>query len=85
MDTPAMAQLSALAEQAAAAHPDLIAALADAIKGAVTSDADPYLLMGTLIEGETQTLSTIPPERQGDTAKAAVRLLFDRLRAEGLL
>ena len=85
MNTPATARLSALADQAAADNPDLIAALATAIKGAVASDADPYLLMGTLIEGVTHALGTLPPERQGDTAEAAVRLLRDRLRAEGRL
>jgi hypothetical protein len=85
MNTPELARLSALAEQAAADHPDLIAALAVAVKGAVASDADPYLLIGTLIEGVVHTLASIPPERQGDTAKAAVGLLLERLRAGGLL
>lgn len=52
----------------------------------VTSpDADLYLLIGTLIESVTYTLASIPQDRQSDTARAAVGLLFDRLRAERLL
>jgi len=85
MNTQSVASLILLAEQAASEQPDLISVLAEKVKAAVASDADPYLLMGTLIEGITHTLASIPPERRHDTARAAVGLLFDRLRAEGLL
>jgi hypothetical protein len=85
MNSQTVGNLARLAKQAAAEQPDLISLLADKIKAAVASDADPYLLMGTLIEGITHTLSSIPLERQSDTATAAISLLHDRLRAEGLL
>lgn len=85
MNTQTVASLVLLAKQAAAEQPDLIALLAEKVKAAVVSDADPYLLMGTLIEGVTHTLASIPPERQSDTARAAIGLLSDRLRAERLL
>ncbi len=85
MNTQTVAGLALLARQAAAEQPDLIATLAEKVKAAVASNVDPYLLAGTLIEGVTHALATIPPERQCDTARAAVGLLFDRLRAEGLL
>ena len=86
MNTQAVARLALLAEQAAAEQPDLIALLAEVVKKAIASDADPYLLTGTLIEGVAHTLATgIPKERQFDTARAAVGLLLDRLRAEGSL
>jgi hypothetical protein len=78
-------QIALLATQAAAEQPDLIGLLAEKVKAAVASDADLYLLMGTLIEGITYVLASIPPLRQSDTASAAVGLLRDRLHTEGLL
>jgi len=77
--------LALLARRAATEQPDLIAALAAAVKGAVASDVDPYLLMGTLIEGVAHTLASIQPKRQPDTTRAAVVLLVDRLGAGPLL
>lgn len=85
MNTQTVASLVLLAKQAAAEQPDLVTLLAETVKAAVASDADPYLLMGALIEGITYTLASIPQDRQSDTARAVVGLLFDRLRAEGLL
>jgi hypothetical protein len=85
MHTQRVARLALLAEQAAAEQPDLISLLAEKVKASVASDADPYLLMGTLIEGITHTLASIPPERRSDTARAAISLLHDRLRAERFL
>jgi hypothetical protein len=85
MHTSELARLAALADLAAADHPDIVATLGAAIKGAVASDVDPYILMGTMIEGVAHTLASLPPERQGDTARAAVGLLVDRLRSERFL
>jgi hypothetical protein len=85
MNSQTVGTLARLAKQAAAEQPDLISLLAEKVKASVASDADPYLLMGTLIEGITHTLASIPPERRSDTARAAISLLHDRLRAEGLL
>jgi hypothetical protein len=85
MNTHTVASLALLAKEAATEQPDLIALLAEKVKAAVASDADPYLLMGTLIEGVTHTLASIPLEKQSDTARAAVGLLLDRLRTERFL
>jgi hypothetical protein len=52
-----------------------------AIRRVFGRGADPYLLMGVLVEGAVLTLAQhVPPERQEDTAKALVALLVDRLR-----
>jgi hypothetical protein len=47
--------------------------------------ADPYLLIGVLLEGAVHTVAKhIPAERQGETTKQLGRLLAERLRAHGL-
>jgi hypothetical protein len=47
--------------------------------------ADPYLLIGVLLESAVHTLAEhIPPERQGQTTEQLGRLLVERLRAHGL-
>ena len=75
-------KLVQLAEQAAADQPDPVGTLADIIKTVAEGDADPYLVMGTLVEGAAHTFrSRIPDERRDDTADALVRLMADRLRA----
>jgi hypothetical protein len=85
MHAPQLAHLSRLADEAAAEQLDMIAFLADVVKAVAGSDADPYLALGAMIEGVVYTLGVgVPPERRGDTAKAAVGLLFDRLHAAGL-
>jgi hypothetical protein len=79
-------KLICLAEQAAADHHDPIRLLADIIQTIGDREADPYLLIGVLVEGAVHTLATqIPGERQEDTAKAALHLLVERLRAGGML
>lgn len=79
-------RLIQLAEQAAADQPDPVRALADTIKTISDGGADPYLMMGVLMEGAVHILATwIPEERQGDTAAAVLHLLADRLRTNGLL
>ena len=85
-DQPEIAKLIQLAEQAAATQPDPVGALADIIKTIAEGDADPYLVMGALVEGAVHTFhSRIPNERRDDTAGALVRLMADRLRANGFL
>ena len=79
-------KLIRLAERAAANGADPVQTLTDIIKVASQSDADPYLVIGVLLEGSVHTLeSRIPSERQQDTAGALVRLIADRLQAKGLL
>src|SRR5437764_1379923 len=59
------------AEYAAACHTDPVRMLADFIRSTVAGDADPYLVMGVLVEGAVYALvERIPPAKQADTAKA---------------
>jgi hypothetical protein len=85
-DRSELNKLIALAEQAAADEPDPVRTLADIIRTVAEGDADPYLVIGTLIEGAVHTLETrIPAERLDNTAGALLQLLADRLRATGAL
>ena len=78
-------KLSNQAEQAAAQAPDPLAALSVAIKTALGSEADPYVMVGVLLEGVTQAFITrIPPERHDRTLTAALVLLRQRLAARGV-
>jgi hypothetical protein len=73
------------AEQAAAAKPDQIRLVAELVSLVGDRGADPYLLIGALVEGAVNTLAThIPPERQSETTEQLGRLLVERLRAHGL-
>lgn len=84
-DQSELDKLIRLAEQAAADKPDPVRALADIIKTVSEGDADPYLIMGVLMEGAVLTLRRrIPDERQEDTASAVLKLLADRLRDAGM-
>ncbi|MGA3399378.1 MAG: hypothetical protein ABSC95_09160 [Acetobacteraceae bacterium] len=77
--------LSSQAEQAASQAPDPLAELSVAIKTALRSEADPYVMLGVLLEGMTQTLITrIPPERHLGTLTAALVLLRQRLADRGV-
>jgi len=83
-NTGAVRKLSSQAAQAAALAPDQLAELSVAIKSALQSEADPYVMLGVLLEGMTQTLITrIPPERHLGTLTAALVLLRQRLAARG--
>ena len=68
MHSRVVKQIALLARRAAAEQAVPIGWLAEKVKASVASDADPYLLMGTLIEGITHTLTSILPER-GSVAK----------------
>jgi len=47
--------------------------------------ADPYAVLGVLVEGAVQTIvQQIPPEQQTETAATLVRLLKERLNARGI-
>ena len=65
--------LSSQADRAAAQVPDPLVALSVAIKTALQSEADPYVMLGVLLEGMTQTFITrVPPERHHGTLTAAL-------------
>jgi hypothetical protein len=79
-------KLVRLAEHAGANQVDPVRALADTIKTVADGDADPYLVMGVLVEGAIHTLgSRIPIERQWNTGAALLNLMVDRLQAKGVL
>lgn len=79
MSFPAISRLSDLARQAAADIPNVPVAMASAIKEAAGGPADPWLLIGVLIEGAAHTIrNAIPAERRSDCVAAALRLLAER-------
>ncbi len=66
--------------------PDPVRTLADGIRETAAGDADPYVLMGALVEAAVHTLATqIPLILQDDAAAVISRLLTDRLEHYRLL
>jgi hypothetical protein len=83
---PAIRDLIRQVEQATQANPDYVRLAADLNRWFGDQGADPYLLIGTLLEGAVHTLvQHVPPEQRADAAWAAVQLLLDRLKSHGLL
>jgi hypothetical protein len=73
------------AERAAAAAPNQVRLLIELVRMTGDEGADPYVLIGVLLEGAVHTLAKhIPRERQVDTTEQLGRLLVERLRARGL-
>jgi len=73
------------AEEAAAATPDATSLLAHVIRLTVRADADPYLILGVLVEGVAHTLATrVPDERRGEIGSEVSKLLVERLKAHGI-
>lgn len=73
------------AERAAAAKPDRVRLVAELVQLVGERGADPYLLIGVLLEGAVHTLAKhVPVERQQEVTEELGRLLVDRLRARGL-
>ena len=73
------------AEEAAAAKPDQVRLVAELIQLIGDEGADPYLLIGVLLEGAVHTLANhIPPERQRQMTEQLGRILAERLKAHGL-
>lgn len=82
---PAVEALIRQAERAAAAAPDRVRLIAELVRLIGERGADPYLLIGALIEGAVHTLAThVPPKRQREVTEELGRLLIDRLKARGL-
>lgn len=73
------------ANQTSSRKPDSIEILATVIRLATDDGADPYVVLGVLVEGVVHTLAKhIPPERQAETTEQLGKLLVDRLKARGL-
>ncbi|MEJ0017562.1 MAG: hypothetical protein WDN25_13545 [Acetobacteraceae bacterium] len=84
--SPALDALIREAEAAASQEADPLSALIVMLKQVIRSDADPYLLSGAMIEGLVATIvERVPPEKRGEVAVEAVRLLRDRLAARGAI
>lgn len=74
--------LIALANAAAAATPDRPAVVATAITTAIVEAADPWLLIGVLVEGIAETINrSIPAARRQECAAAIIALLVERYRS----
>ncbi len=85
-DHPNLAKLIASVEQIERCQPNPLKALLALIRTIAQSDADPYIIIGVLLEGAVHLLSNrIPHERRKEAAVAMVLLLANRLRASGLL
>ena len=68
-------------KRVAADRPDPVHILAQMISIVGESDADPYAVLGVLVEGAAHTLAQyFPAERQAETAVMLIELLEDRLR-----
>jgi hypothetical protein len=73
------------AELAAAAKPNQVRLVAELVGLVGDRGADPYLLIGALVDGAVDTLAKhIPPERQAEATEQLGRLLVERLKARGL-
>jgi hypothetical protein len=72
-------------QRVAADRPDPTHILAEVISMIGASEADPYTVLGVLVEGAALTVAQhIPTERQADTAATLLQLLQERLKAHGL-
>ena len=85
-DHSSLAKLIASVEQIALDQPNPVKALGQFIRTIAQGNADPYIVIGVLLEGAVHLLSNgIPHERRKDTATAMMLLMANRLRANGLL
>jgi hypothetical protein len=81
-----LAKLIASVKQVAVNEPNPAKALAQFIHVIAEGDADPYVVMGVLLEGAIHVIGTcVPLERQQETAGSLMHLVEERLRAAGLL
>ena len=78
---PALDALIRDVERAVAKEPDLIGATSAIIKFAIDSDADPYLLVGALVEAVAVIIAQkVPAERQRKVAVDTIRMMLARLK-----
>jgi hypothetical protein len=75
----AVEQIALMAEQAATTVTDPTAVLAAAIKTAIASEADPYVLLGVLAEGTVQTMALrLPNERRLFALQGFLQIIGNR-------
>ena len=81
----ALERLIQEANRASSRKPGSIEMLARMIRLVTDDGADPYLVIGVLLEGSAYALAEhIPPERQAETTEQLTELLMERLKARGL-
>jgi hypothetical protein len=82
---PAVDALIRRVQRVAASRPDPMHILAQTIAMTGEIGADPYAVLGVLVEGAVLTiLRNIPEAKREETALTLVRLLEERLRARGV-
>jgi hypothetical protein len=82
---PAVEALIRKVERVAASRPDPMHILAQTISLTGQIGADPYTVLGVLIEGMVTTIvQQIPAAQQQETADTLMRLLEERLKAHGI-
>jgi hypothetical protein len=82
---PVVDNLIRRAQRVAAGRTDPVRTLAQTISMACPGGADPYAVLGALVEGTVQTLiEHIPSERHAEVASAVQQLLAERLLASGV-
>ena len=78
---PEVTRLIESVEEVAASHPDLMAAIVRAVEQAAAAEADPYILLGVLVESLVQTLNRMPGSARQMATHATLRFLLARIRA----
>jgi hypothetical protein len=82
---PAVEALIRRVQRIAASRPDPMHILAQTISMTGAIGADPYAVLGVLVEGAVQTIvEQIPEQQRSETAATLVRLLKERLNAHGV-
>jgi hypothetical protein len=82
---PAVEALIRRVQRVAASRPDPMHILAQTISMTGAIGADPYAVLGVLVEGAVQTIvQQIPAEQQMETVVALIQLLKERLNARGI-
>ena len=82
---PAVDALIRRVQRVAAGRPDPMHILAQTIGLTGAIGADPYAVLGVLVEGAVLTIvQHIPAEQQMETAATLVQLLEERLNARGI-
>jgi hypothetical protein len=82
---PAVEALIRRVQRVAASRPDPMHILAQTIGMTGAIGADPYAVLGVLVEGAVETIvQQIPAEQQMETAATLIRLLKERLNARGV-
>ena len=81
---PAVDRIVRHADAIAAGEPDLVSDLAQAARRTIDGGGDPYLTIGVLVEAIAYAfVQQIPRAKQPDAAMAVLKMLMERLDANG--